>query len=150
MPIAVLSVAKLMGERSNWRLSHLAMQKLAYIAHMTHMGMYGGAPLVFGHFEAWDYGPVHPQLYQTLKIFGASRVKPDVFQAVRATTDEKAINLIGDVVRTLSDCTPRLVAITHWEKGAWAKHYVPGVKGIEIPDEDILQEYKDRQIEPQR
>ncbi len=126
------------------------MQKLVYIAHMLHMGMCDDKPLVFGHFEAWDFGPVHPQLYHTLKRFGNKPVTMDVFQSVPSMGEGRAAEIVDDVVEQLSDSTTRLVAITHWEKGAWAKHYIPNVKGIVIPDGEILQEYKDRQIEPQK
>ena len=139
-----------MGEQSKWQLTHLAMQKLIYIAHMVHMGKNDGEPLVFGHFEAWDYGPVHPQLYQVLKVFGSKPVQGSALISAPIVQDEGVSALLNDAVRSLSDSAARLVAITHWEKGAWAKHYVPGVKGIVIPDEDILQEFKDRQVAPQK
>ena len=63
MTTSVLTVAKRLGEQSDWSLSNLAMQKLSYIAHMVHLASFDGEPLVFGNFEAWDLGPVHPQLY---------------------------------------------------------------------------------------
>jgi len=37
-----------------------------------------------------------------------------------------------------------LVAMTHSENGAWAKHYVPGVRSKVIPDADIIAEYSAR------
>ncbi|MYH59555.1 MAG: DUF4065 domain-containing protein [Boseongicola sp. SB0675_bin_26] len=150
MAVSVLAVAKRMGEQSGWRLTNLALQKLCYIAHMLHLGQHGEA-LVFGQFQAWDLGPVHPQLYRAVSRFGSSPVQAQVFESVRSVQDDTVITtLIDRVVNELSDNTPRLVAITHWEGGAWAKHYVPDVKHIMIPDEDILQEYKDRQLEPQK
>lgn len=147
MPVSVLSVAKKMGEVSGWKLTHLAMQKLCYIAHMAYLGEHDGEPLVFGNFEAWEYGPVHPQLYHALKNSGKKPVRKDVFAAVRVPEDPQISKLIEEVVNTLSDSTPRLVAITHWPKGAWSEHYVPGVKGIVIPNEDILREYEARKNE---
>ena len=60
MAVSALSAGKRLGKHSGWTLSNLAMQKLLYIAHMYHLGMYDATPLVTGHFEAWDYGPVHP------------------------------------------------------------------------------------------
>ena len=144
MTTSVLAVAKRMEERSDQPLTHLAFQKLAYIAHMIHLGRHDGKPLVSGNFEAWDLGPVHPQLYRTLRRFGSRPVRPEVFRFVSSMKDNDASSLVDDVVTNLSDSTPRLVAITHWEGGAWAKHYIPDEKGILIPNEDILQEYKDR------
>ena len=148
MTTSVFAVARHMGEESNWQLTHLAMQKIIYIAHMVHLGKYD-QPLVFGHFEAWDYGPVHPKLYQVLKVFGSKKIPENAFGLSPVVHDKTVLELLDDAVATLSGNTARLVAITHWERGAWAKNYVPGVKGIIIPNEDILQEYRDRESDPQ-
>lgn len=148
MTTSILAVAKRIGEQSSWQLTNLAMQKLSYIAHMLRLGT-TEVPLVHGQFQAWDLGPVHPQLYHAASRFGSKPVQSNVFQSVRSVQEQNILSLIDDVVDALSDSTPRLVAITHWDKGAWAKHYIPGVKGIVIPDSDILQEYKDRLNEKQ-
>ena len=121
MPTSVLSVAKRMGEQSDWKLTNLALQKLSYIAHMLHLGTVG-SPLVFGRFQAWDLGPVHPDLYRALRQFGSRPAPPEAFRYVPTIQDGKAQKLVDDVVEALSDSTPRLVAITHWENGAWAKN----------------------------
>ena len=149
MTAFVLAVAKRMGQQSDWRLTNLALQKLTYIAHMVCLGRHD-RPLVYGTFQAWNLGPVHPDLYRAVSRFGSSHVSIDVFQSIRSVHQDPEASLIDDVVKALSDSTPRLVAITHWEKGAWAKHYQHGRRGIEIPNRDILQEYKDRLREPQR
>mgnify|MGYP006283548483 CR=1 FL=1 len=75
MTVSVLSAAKRLAARSGWTLSNLELQKILYLAHMVHLGRTDGAPLVHGLFEAWDYGPVHPDLYHRVKIFGSSPVK---------------------------------------------------------------------------
>ena len=113
---------------------------------MVHLGTKDGEPLITGYFEAWDLGPVHPQLYHSLKRFGADPVQ-DIFQAIPSIVEGETSQLIDDVVKHLSDNTTRLVSITHWDKGAWAKHYIPGEKGNVIPNTDILQEWKDRNRE---
>ena len=149
MAISILSAAKRLGEKSKWTLSNLAMQKLAYIAHMFHLGMHGGSPLVYGNFEAWEYGPVHPTLYHEVKAFGSDPVQ-DIFLSVPPMTEGTETVLLDSAVAQLSDSTSRLVAITHWKDGAWAKNYIPGMKGVPIPNEDIRQEYIDRQNVPQQ
>ncbi len=58
--------------------------------------------------------------------------------------DEDHIELVDEVVENLSNSTARLITITHWDKGAWIKHYIPGHIGIKIPNEDIRQEYEER------
>ena len=74
MTVNVLNAAAHLIERSNQSLSNLELQKLLYLAHMFYMGRYDGEPLVHGEFEAWDYGPVHPTLYQRARTFGSNPV----------------------------------------------------------------------------
>ena len=149
MAVSALSAGKRLGERSGWTLSNLAMQKLLYIAHMFHLGKYDAKPLVSGQFEAWDYGPVHPALYHAVKQFGADPVQ-NIFHSVPPIGEGTETSLLDAAVDQLSDSTSRLVAIAHWKNGAWAKNYIPGKKGVPIPDEDIRQEYIDRQNGPQQ
>lgn len=143
MTVSVFAAAKRLGEQSGWSLSNLEMQKLLYLAHMFHLGKHG-TPLVSGQFEAWDYGPVHPELYHRAKIFGSSPVG-NVFHTVEDVSGGAEAELLDDAVKQLSHNRPgKLVAITHWEKGAWAKHYIPGARGVAIPNDDILEEYRER------
>lgn len=143
MSVSVFAAARRLCERSGWSISNLEVQKLLYIAHMLHLGRHN-KPLVPGHFEAWDYGPVHPKLYHHVKVFGSSPVK-DVFHAFPSEIDSAASRDIDETIDLLAGAPPgKLVAITHREDGAWAKHYIPGMRNIIIPNEDILEEYADR------
>ena len=69
----------------------------------------------------------------------------NVFHSVSLPPDgpeKDSIRLASDLLRGKSPA--ELVAITHWDDGAWAKHYLPGVRGIKIPNSDIVNEYQDR------
>lgn len=143
MAVSPLAAAKRMCERSEWSLSNLELQKLLYIAHMFHLGE-KGAPLIAGHFEAWDYGPVQPTVYHRLKVYGSSPVQ-NIFHSIGGVPDSPARVTLDDAVDKLGHESPgRLVAITHWEDGAWASFYEPGRRNVVIPNEAILKEYRDR------
>ena len=147
MTIPILEGAKFIGKRSGWRLSNLEMQKIIYIAHMFHLGQQG-SPLVYGYFEAWDYGPVHPDLYHYVKSFGAAPINNNlgIFDFFEDLEEGKERQLLDSAVKAFPpNSGPKLVAIAHWRNGAWKKHYAPGERNIIIPNEDILQEYVDRQ-----
>lgn len=60
--------------------THIDLQKLLYFAHGRFLLATGGTPLVTGYFEAWEYGPVHPAVYQSFK---SARERPIDFRAVR-------------------------------------------------------------------
>lgn len=140
------SVAKYIAEQSNWGVSNLELQKLMYLAQMIHMGRYEGKPLFEGSFQAWDLGPVEPSLYHRAKIFGSSPVKDIFVNAKTFKSEDYRRKVMDDVCkRFLKYSGGELVEITHWDEGAWAKHYLPGVKGIRIPDESIKAEYDRRQ-----
>lgn len=138
-PLDVLSAGRRICERSNWTISNLELQKILYLAHMVYMGRTGHR-LVDERFEAWDYGPVSPQLYHQVKVFGADPVRdvfhsaPPIPQGDRLATIEEACDAL------LSRSAGQLVAETHWRDGAWAKNYRPGIRHMGISDDDILEE----------
>jgi uncharacterized phage-associated protein len=47
-------------------ISNMALNKLAFFAHGWHLALYG-APLTDSHFEAWQFGPVHPVVYRQFR-----------------------------------------------------------------------------------
>lgn len=140
------SVARFICEAGDWRVTNLQLQKIIYLAQMLYMGQdVQHERLADASFEAWDYGPVEPRLYRKVRMFGSEPVE-DVFSEARPfAADSVRRKFLADLSRDLLAKKPgELVEITHWENGAWAKNYHPGIRGIRIPDEDILAEYQER------
>lgn len=134
--------AKTICDAYDWKLSNLPLQKLLYLSHMMHLGMYD-RPLVDGEFQAWNLGPVHPELYQKVKAYGAGPIayisRDEVFPD--GSSERTAID---SVLRQMKGKRPSaLVALTHQNIGAWAKHYYPGIN-FTIPNADIKREFDDR------
>ncbi|MEP0313238.1 type II toxin-antitoxin system antitoxin SocA domain-containing protein [Hyphomonas sp.] len=141
MAIGALTAARELGAAADWRLSNLALQKILYLAHMFHLGRHS-EPLIHEHFEAWDYGPVVPEVYRRARAFGSGPVQ-DAFYDVPWARLGSEKEIIQEAAASLKDVSPsRLVAITHSPGGAWAEHYLPGWKGSVIPNRDILAEYE--------
>lgn len=144
MAVPALSAAKTLCEMQGWRLLNLELQKILYIAQMLHLGR-TGRPLLREPFEAWDYGPVIPSLYHRAKAFGSGPVR-NVFHWERSVPEgsEELASLRQALINTRGMNPGQLVAATHWNGGAWARHYRPGVRGVTIPNRDILTEYNAR------
>jgi uncharacterized phage-associated protein len=141
-PISALTAARLMCDRSTGTITNLELQKMLYLAQMFYLGQ-NNEPLFAGNFEAWDYGPVLPNVYHEVKAFGRGPISFVIGGG--SVSDHKREKMLTDAYDQLSQRTPgQLVNITHWSKGAWAKHYRPGQKGVIIPNADIRQEYIDR------
>lgn len=139
------SVCKFICEQGGWKVSNLQLQKILYLAQMYYMGRHAGEPLCDAQFEAWDYGPVEPSLYKKVRMFGSSPVQ-DVFFDARPFRDDdpRRIDLKEVCDALLSKRAGELVDITHSSNGAWAKNYVPRIRGIKIPNNDIIAEYNRR------
>jgi uncharacterized phage-associated protein len=142
MTVSVFSAAKWLARRSGWTKSNLELQKILYLAHMFFLGRTDGTPLVNGHFEAWEYGPVHPELYREIRIFGSEPVKnvfhgvPDLEEGMERAILDEAHEALGSVRAS------QLVHATHRKDGAWYRNYVPGQRHCIIPNSDILDEYR--------
>ena len=141
MTITGMEAAKKFCTASKWTLSNLELQKMLYITHVVYFGRHK-AVLLEDCFYAWDYGPVLPNVYKKLKIYGADPVG-NIFKQYN-DLDKKALEsqIIEEAYTNLKHLTPaQLVALTHVKNGAWEQTYTkcPYTK---INDELILQEYE--------
>jgi len=142
MAVSVNVAGEYICEKSGWSATQLSLQKVLYLAHMVHLGRYE-KPIVNGNFEAWDYGPIHPSLYQKVKAFGSKPI-PQVFWS-KEPVDGTFKEVLDDACDNLLHLTPgQLVQNTHWEQGAWAAHDVPSARNIIIQESSIIDEYKAR------
>jgi uncharacterized phage-associated protein len=143
MSVNTYSAARRICERGDWRVTNLALQKILYLIHMVSLGR-TGTLLIPDTFEAWDYGPVVPELYHRVKIFGDRPIQ-DIFLGSPSIAQTREEEVIDEGCDWLIKKKPaELVAMTHWENGAWASNYVPGARGIPIPTADIIAEYEAR------
>lgn len=143
-PISALAAARRMCARSEWSLTNLQLQKMLYLAQMMYMGP-KNERLLNGTFEAWDYGPVLPSVYSQVKSFGSGPIR-NVFFGVGDVSDPERAAMLDDACDQLSQMSAgKLVNITHWSGGAWAKNYQPNARGVPIPDADIIEEYRARE-----
>ena len=139
MTISSLDAARKICELGNWQITNLKLQKMLYLAHLVYLGR-TRYPLIREHFEAWDFGPVEPQLYHTVKFFGSDPIKLIPSSIVMEKSNFSTT--IEEVFQSLRNKTPgQLVQLTHRRNGAWHRTYSPARKGLRINDEYILAEY---------
>ena len=58
-------------------LTNLQLQKIIFFAHGSYLARLK-SPLVVNRFEAWDHGPVIPELYHSLKQHGDRPIRSPV------------------------------------------------------------------------
>lgn len=145
MAVPALSAGRTLCELRDWSVSNLELQKILYLAQMYYLGQHDGAPLIREKFEAWDYGPVVPELYHHVKGFGSGPVR-NVFHWIDPvapnTPEFEALSAAAAVTKGMR--ASQLVANTHWNGGAWARVYSPNIFGIKIPNSAILNDYRSR------
>jgi uncharacterized phage-associated protein len=62
-----------LARESHRPLSPMKLQKLVYFAHGWYLA-FTGEPLINEPVEAWQFGPVIPSLYHTLKNYGSKEI----------------------------------------------------------------------------
>lgn len=117
------------------KLSPMQLQKLVYIAHGWNLAV-NDEPLVKEKAEAWQWGPVYPSLYDSLKRYGSGEVSGQIHknnwasdEAVRGpviveffTSDETAV--INKVWEQYGDLEAfQLSALTHDKGTPWTECY---------------------------
>jgi uncharacterized phage-associated protein len=147
------------ADRSGYRLTNLALQKLLYFAHAIFL-IEQKCTLVSGYFEAWEYGPVHPATYQAFKQAGAEPInfraqRLDVATGVRTEIappgDLQVKQHVARIMQSYGRMTPgRLVDISHAKGAPWEftvnKERTSLAFGLRISDNVICERFKHHKV----
>lgn len=122
-------------------LTPMQLLKLVYIAHGWMLGLYS-RPLIRDDVEAWQYGPVIPDLYNHVRQY---RGQP-ITATLNDRSGERLDDLEDDMVRQVYDIYGQqtgmaLSRITHADGTPWAQTYT-GAFGVTIPADMIEDHYK--------
>lgn len=151
-----LDVAKSAGEP----VDPMKLQKLVYFGHGWHLG-YGLGALSAEHAEAWRWGPVFPELYHAVKIWGSGPVlepvrafevndgrrrwsTPDLPSGENFT--KKLVERVWEVYGHRSG--PALSQLTHEPGGPWRviRDRNPGKRDVVIPN-PLIREHFARKLQ---
>lgn len=140
-------------------VTQMKLQKLVYFAHGVHLAEYK-QPLISERFQAWEYGPVVPEIYSAYKIYGSDPIvdtdnlfwflstsQKEIIKNTSLTKEARqAIDVTWDILKDIDAIT--LSVWTHREGSPWKAHYRNGI----IPNDEIgdyfLQEFQKKPEEP--
>lgn len=138
----VFEVAKKLCEAGDWKITNLQLQKMLYIAQVIYLGQ-TGHHLFRGGFQAWDYGPVEPDVYHKFKFFGDKPLEEWAFPDVEETCNKDELSFIASIAKQLGQMKPsKLVGLTHRYGTGWYKNYQSGAKDTYISEDDMQEEYQ--------
>ena len=140
-------------------LTQMQLQKLVYMAHGWTLAI-TGAPLTTDSPQAWDYGPVYPDLYDHTKLFGRGPIGREitseddeparffgrargVAQPYRANIDATERSIINQVWARYGPISgARLSSMTHQPNTPWSQIYEGGRNRV-IPNDLIQTHYRE-------
>jgi len=157
-PFDARSVANLLldeADRIGIRVSNLVLQKLLYFAHGIFL-IATKRPLVSGYFEAWEYGPVHPAVYNAFRESGSGPISSRAKGQNILTGESRSIpnpanpavrRVVQQVLNSYGNVSPgRLVDIAHAKNAPWEfivdKSRTAVTFGLQIPDSVIVERFK--------
>ena len=147
MAIHALQAAKHLAEQSGYKLTRLELQRMCYLAHMVYLGT-TNMPLVKGDFEARKLGPVHDDLHSLLGSTKSNVPDAGDLDYVQGLGEEKHKNEIFVLEKILEVFPPpsgaKLIQVTCWSRGAWARRYNRDYPDEIIREKDIRKEYAAR------
>lgn len=143
------------AEHRGVALTNLDVQKIVYFLHGGFLRETGSA-LIDGEFQAWDFGPVHPVLYDAFKAHQdrpidalARRFDPIRRQSVDLPKlDDRRVEdfLDSNLPHLFSIPTFKLVQITHMPGTPWSRTMEAATKrtnlGMVISNKVIAQHFE--------
>lgn len=132
-----LIIAKYIVELSNkkgYSISNLKLQKIMYFIQALFL-IYKNEACFREEIEAWDYGPVVPEVYGKYKTYGSAAI-PYLGDDVSNKISKFDRTLIDKVVDFFSKYSASaLVDLTH-RQAPWKDAYIPYKKNV-IPKKSI-------------
>ena len=104
----------------NQTLTHMQIQKLIYFAHARMLSIHS-EPLINQEFEAWSYGPVVPDLYQSLKRHGSDPVRQEIPMRTPVGLNTRERDLVDHIFNRYGSLSAsQLSELTHGEGTPWS------------------------------
>lgn len=135
------------GMQEKLPVTQMKLQKMVFFAHGVYMALNNGDPLIQEEFQAWQFGPVIPNIYYEYKTFGNQPIicdsKYSSDENKNLQDDElamRAIDYTWQVTKNLSAYT--LSNWTHIKGSPWEVTYVPGFSSIPIDNILIAKYFK--------
>lgn len=138
-----------LGIKNARYVSQLKVQKMVYFAQGYHLAQFG-TPLIRENIEAWQYGPVVPEIYHQYRFYGSKPIRNNDYLFNEQLSNEKqmqkAIDKLDDnakaAIAYTFEATKDLTAfsMTRWShkpEGPWSKYYLNTPKGTPIDSADI-------------
>ncbi len=126
-------------------VTQMKVQKLLFFAQGYHLAKYG-EPLIIEEFEAWQYGPVVPNIYEDYKLYG-SKLIIDTDFAPRFRTlylDDKAKDAIDYTWDLLKDISAMALSNwTHQPESPWSRVYAGNSNSTPIDNSSIKKYFED-------
>jgi len=124
-------------------LTPMKLIKLTYIAYGWYLALTDKKERLTDELPlAWDFGPVFPSLYESLKGYGGSVIKEKIPNRVDDDTiksdDKKFLDKMWNLYGRYDGIY--LSALTHKEGTPWKKVYAKGANAV-ISDDDIFEHY---------
>jgi len=121
-------------------VTQMKLQKMVYFAHGYHLAKWG-TPLIKEPFEAWQFGPVAPAIYNEFNLYGSDPIElhepARIEHALRTLSPEakEAIDYTWEATKDVS--AYKLSGWTHKASSPWAAAYRPNVPDTVISNQDI-------------
>lgn len=131
-----------LARRNGKFLTNMQLQKLVYIAHGYSLAKLR-QPLFHNNIHAFEWGPVIPNLYKTLRHYGAGEVKDFILtNEPPISEDSQEIEIIREVWQDYGDFSGlELSALTHRKGTPWSETWRTNQFGV-ISDELIAEHYR--------
>ncbi|AWY21255.1 DUF4065 domain-containing protein [Moraxella bovis] len=148
--IAVANQFIRLAKQDGKYLTPMQILKLVYIAHGWSYGFFN-KPLIDDTIEAWKYGPVIPELYQTIKKYGNTEITQDISYPWLGIGNILNNNQLDDDQQKVVNFVYKkyghfdgiqLSMLTHQNNTPWSEIFNPHSWGDVIPNHTIHKHYK--------
>ena len=132
-------------------ITHLQVQKLVYFCHAWMLGLYH-EPMLLQPIEAWQYGPVMRELYESLCRYGREPIRrPIDLRSIRVLENEydhRQESIIRQVLEVYGHLSGvQLSTITHAPGTPWDQVWSNSKRSAIISDNIIEDHYAQKAAE---
>lgn len=144
MVITAMELAKYIiskCEQDNVPISNLQLQKILYYIQYESLKKTNNC-IFYDDIEAWQFGPVVPNVYYYFCNFGAMPINLKFENYKDIITDSQTLNLVNCVVDRQREQNPwDMVKETHKDNGPWYLTFKNGAGIGKVIYVDLIREY---------